>query len=468
MLEVFESFLLKFFLGLGPDGGIVRGAILDEMPDDAGEFVGHGSDGLWGAEAGFPAAETIPEIIFAVPETLGGQAQGQCRPAFDVASFDGNDFAAGDAVVGTEAQPGAKAFAGGKAGDEIGTQFGEEDQGGVDLEAGHLGQIDAAEAIEFGAGIEVGFVALGLLVLESGGGERALDQIHLAVETGEELVDLFITLGDEGLVVAPSFEGLPDDEEVFGAPVAMEAAGEGVAAGFDARVLEGGELVRIPFAGEDGVEDGQAGDTGQIADDVVDLEVHLGEGFLEVLDVATGVPDEIGAMAQEGADGANLFGGPEAGAQEADGVEVLDPLAVADVGFAAGEVLAMAGVDQTDLQAGGFEDLKQGDPIDAGGFHGHGLHPALFQPVAQGVQVVGEGAEGAHGFGIGVPGHGDLNLGGPEVDAGGVGVEGGELGVGFADGFGFDFLGRGHTVPFVQVERRADGPKRVKASETVS
>jgi hypothetical protein len=42
------------------------------------------------------------------------------------------------------------------------------------------------------------------------------------------------------------------------------------------------------------------------------------------------------------------------------------------------------------------------------------------------------------------------------------------LGVGFADRFLFDFFKGGHTVPFVEVKRRVDGPKRVKASETIS
>ena len=63
-MEVFETFLFEFFFGLGPDGGVVRDAILDEMPEDAGQFVGHGGDGLGCAQAGFEAAETIPQIIW--------------------------------------------------------------------------------------------------------------------------------------------------------------------------------------------------------------------------------------------------------------------------------------------------------------------------------------------------------------------------------------------------------------------
>ena len=97
----------------------------------------------------------------------------------------------------------------------------------------------------------------------------------------------------------PGVQGLLDDEEVFVAPVTAQAAGQGVAAGFDAMVFERGELLRVTLAGEDG----QTGDAGQVADDVVDLEVHLGEGLLQMLHMAGSVTDEIGAMAQEGADG---------------------------------------------------------------------------------------------------------------------------------------------------------------------
>ena len=247
----------------------------------------------------------------------------------------------------------------------------------------------------------------------------------------------------------PGVQGLLDDEEMFRAPVTMEAAGQGVATGLDAMIFEGGELLGIALAGEDGFEDGQAGDAGEITDDIVDLEVHLGEGFLDVLDMAAGITGEGGPMPEEGAHGANLFGGPKAGAQQTDRVQILKPLAVTDVGFATGEIFAVAGIDQTDFQAGGFEDLEEGNPIDAGGFHGDSFDATFQQPIAQGVEIVGEGGEGADGFGIGVAGDSHLNGGGPDINPAGMRMEGGQLDVGFAGRFLFDFFTHRHNVFFL-------------------
>lgn len=116
----------------------------------------------------------MTQIILAAPQVLGGQAESHGGAAFDVAGFDGDDPAAGDTVVRAQTQPGGKTFGGGKTGDEVRTQFGEEHEARVDLDAGHLGEVDAAEAIEFGAGVKGRFVALRFFVLEPGGGERVL------------------------------------------------------------------------------------------------------------------------------------------------------------------------------------------------------------------------------------------------------------------------------------------------------
>jgi len=184
-VEAIDFLLTEFFFCFGPDRGVVRHLEADQVPEDAGEFVSHGGDGFRGTQSGFPAAETISQIILGAPEALGGQAQSQCGAGFDIAGFDGDDAAAGDAVIGTEAQPGGEGFGGGKALDEVGPQFGEEDQGGVDLETGDLSEVDAGQAVEFGAGVEGGLIALGGFVLESGRRERVLAEIALAVEGGQ-------------------------------------------------------------------------------------------------------------------------------------------------------------------------------------------------------------------------------------------------------------------------------------------
>ena len=154
-----------------------------------------------------------------------------------------------------------------------------------------------------------------------------------------------------------------------------------------------------------------------------------------------------------------MFGGPKAGAQQTDGVQILQPLAVTDVGFATGEIFAVAGIDQTDFQPGGFEDLEEGNPIDAGGLHGDGFDATFEQPIAQGVEVVGESGEGADGSGVGVAGNSHLNGGGPDINPAGMRMEGGQLDVGIAGRFLFDFFSGGHNMTFVRLRRRVGRPE---------
>ena len=462
MLEALDFLLAEFFFCGSPDGGVVGLLVFEEVPEDAGQLVGHGGNGFGRAQACFPSAEALTQVIVAAPQTLGCQTQGQGGATLHIAGFNGDDCAAGDTIVWTEAEPGGKAFGGGKTADEVRSQFGEEHQAGVDLDAGHLGEVDSGKAMELSPGIEVGLVALGFVVAEPGRWQWL--QIGFAVKAGEGLLEVLIALVNEVLIMPPGAEGLLHDEEVFGPPIPLKTASDQVAGSFDAMIFESGQLLRVAFASEDGVEDGQAGDTGQVTDDVVDLKVHLGEGLLEMLDVAGGITDQRRAMAQDRTDGADVFRWTKAGAQQADRVQVLKPLAIADIGFAAGKIFAMTGVDQADLQAGGFEDLEQRDPVNTGRLHRDGLHATLPQPIAQLEQIVGEGAEGAHRFGIGVGGHGHLYLGGADVDAGGVRMECGQLGV----GFDCDFCAGRHKVALVEFNGGRTAPSVWEASETVS
>jgi hypothetical protein len=157
----------------------------------------------------------------------------------------------------------------------------------------------------------------------------------------------------------------------------------------------------------------------------VKLEVHLCEGLVDVLDVLGAVAQEHRPLAEEAPQEGDVSGGAEGAVEQAEGVELLDPLAIEDVGLAAGDVLHAAGVDETDLEAPIFEDLDEGDPVDAGGLHGDGGDPASSEPVGEGVEVGGEGVELPHvlAFGVGAWGNcGEVGMG-ADIDAGGVGVE---------------------------------------------
>jgi hypothetical protein len=62
-------------------------------------------------------------------------------------------------------------------------------------------------------------------------------------------------------------------------------------------------------------------------------------------------------------------------------VELLQPLAILHVAFAARHMLDLARIDQQHLKARCFELLVQGDPVHTRRFHGHGFDPAAFEPL---------------------------------------------------------------------------------------
>lgn len=218
-------------------------------------------------------------------------------------------------------------------------------------------------------------------------------------------------------------ERLAQGEEVFRPAVAPQSLGDRRRGRLDPPIAVPGQHVGVPLAGEDRVEDGQAGDPGQVAQDVVELEVHLGERLLHVLGVGGGQLDQAVAMAQEGPHGTDRLRRAEGGPQEANRVEILEPLAVLHVALPARDVLDVAGFHQTDLDAARLQDLEEGDPVHPGGLHGHGGHAALLEPVREGVQVLREGPEAPDGLRVAIERHTDVDLGGPDVDARGVRVQ---------------------------------------------
>ena len=210
-------------------------------------------------------------------------------------------------------------------------------------------------------------------------------------------------------------EILRQDEDVLVAGVAGQRGGDFVDRGLAVGVPVVGEDVRVAFAGDQGAEDREPGQANDVADDARQQEVHLDQRLLHPLDVGAGALDERVPMAQQRAEGEDRGGGPKAAAQQADTVEFAQPLTVLDVALAAGDVFDVPRVDEQDLEAAGFEDVVDRDPVDPGGLHGHGGDATGDQPVGEALEVGGKGPEGLdeRGVPIGRDGHivlGDIDL----------------------------------------------------------
>ena len=189
------------------------------------------------------------------------------------------------------------------------------------------------------------------------------------------------------------------------------------------RVAQLGQGERIAFPSDDGFEDGHPRDARQVTHDLGEFEIHLLQGFMHMLNMVRSVGEEHLAVTQIAAEHTDLISGAESCREQTIGVEALEPLAVEPIGFRAPRsALGLPGVDQEDLETACLQELEQGNPVDAGRFHGDGTHATVNEPVGEGVEVDGEGAETAHGLRVAPRGHGHPVLGFADVDAGGMGV----------------------------------------------
>ena len=187
-------------------------------------------------------------------------------------------------------------------------------------------------------------------------------------------------------------------------------------------VLELGEGLPVAFAAQDRPDDLQPRLAGHVGDDLAELDVHLRQRLLHVLDVARLIGYEHLPLPCHAAQGAEVALRAERARQQAEAHQLLQPLAVLHVRLAPGDVLHMPGVDQVDREAPRLEKLEQGYPVDAGGLHRHRVHPAFGEPAGQPFEVHGEARELAHRLAVPVRRHCDEVAGSADVDAGGVGV----------------------------------------------
>ena len=214
-------------------------------------------------------------------------------------------------------------------------------------DAGYGAQIDAVEAGEQAAQVEGGSgFACGFAFDRSGlgrndrGGRR--DRFESPLQFGVDVGDLFL----EELM---PLESLAQAEEVLGAIVAGERFDERRRGRLDALVAMLGQRGGITFTVEDGRDDRRASLTGDVGENVMNLEVHLIERLVDMLNVPAGVAHERVALAPECSHATHFGGGAKSRPEETNGVQVLEPLAVHHVCFATGHVLHVAGIDQANL-----------------------------------------------------------------------------------------------------------------------
>ena len=202
------------------------------------------------------------------------------------------------------------------------------------------------------------------------------------------------------------------------APIALQRVRNGRFVVLAAVVPQLCELLSVALAREECADDRHARHPGASADDVLQLEMHLREGFVPMLDMLACVGQEHGAMAEVTAQHTDLVRGTKRPGQEAEGMQALDPLAVMHVACGPTfDLLDLLRVDQEHLEATRLQQLKERDPIDPRRFHGDGGDRALGQPSRQGVEVGRRGRKATHRLGIIAGGDRHIRGFGPNVDA---------------------------------------------------
>ncbi len=168
---------------------------------------------------------------------------------------------------------------------------------------------------------------------------------------------------------------------MLGAPVALQALGDLIDAGADARVLHRRQHRPVTFTGNDGAQDLLSGLANHVGDDVGKLDVHLGECLLHVLHMPTLARQQHPALPPQRAQRAHRVGRPERATEQAVGHQLLQPLAVQHIGLAARDILDVPRVDQQHREAARLQELEQRYPVHAGRFHRYGIDAAAIEPV---------------------------------------------------------------------------------------
>ena len=242
----------------------------------------------------------------------------------------------------------------------------------------------------------------------------------LGRERVDARLDLLVTALDRLVVAVVHLELLAQHEEVFIAIVTRERGGDLGFRRLAPGVAMTSEHRGIGHAGHNVAQDQHSGDPGHVADHGVELEVHQRQRLLHPLDTGGRPLHEGVSVTQQSTDGGDLRGGPKAAAQQAKGLEPLDPLAVGHIALASGHVLDVPGIDEEHREASCLQHFIERDPIHAGRLHRDGIDVTRREPVGQVDERMREAPELPHRLLGSVWGDRHPMAPGPNVDTRGI------------------------------------------------
>ena len=120
-------------------------------------------------------------------------------------------------------------------------------------------------------------------------------------KTSQDNLDPKIALHDLGVVGVVKFQGLSESKDVFLTPVPGQRGNDLRLRGMAAPITMGGQYGRISFTRNQGGDDPHPGFAGHVGHHVMELDVHLHQRLLHMLDVRRTVVQQALTLAQIGA-----------------------------------------------------------------------------------------------------------------------------------------------------------------------
>ncbi len=146
--------------------------------------------------------------------------------------------------------------------------------------------------------------------------------------------------------------------QVLGSPVPMQTTGNGLVISFDTTVSKVGQYLRIALAADNGLDDFHPCQAGDIADDIGQLDVHLGQGFLHAIDGFGLIADLHGTLTNQRSHRANIISRPKSASEQTMSHELPNTLTIQNVRFTTGDLAGRTRIDQIHLKASRIEKFE--------------------------------------------------------------------------------------------------------------